>query len=238
MNSPTNADLMQAIIRISNDRVEDRVLLTTLRDSYRSRLAKAEKFETDMRTQVGETKLKVNQLQREVAVMRPVVKRMRMRTVLRRAFVECFGRWWGLLTTAAFTVGGLVVWFGDHWPKIVAFLRKAAGVILPIAIVLALAVIAQARDDGRYAASPLKDWVKGLKDKLGNGCCDMADGFPAEVEWDTEREHYRVRIEGVWYVVPPDAVLTEPNKLGFAMVWYWRKNGVPQIRCFIAGAGG
>lgn len=112
----------------------------------------------------------------------------------------------------------------------------AAGIIL-IAL-LFLYPLAHARDDGRYAQSPLKDWVKGLKDKNGNGCCDTADGFPADVEWDTEREHYRVRIEGAWYAVPPTAVLTEPNRLGYPMVWYWLQDGVPQIRCFIPGAGG
>jgi hypothetical protein len=108
-------------------------------------------------------------------------------------------------------------------------------------IILLLALlpsVAWARDDGRYAQSPLKDWVRGLKDKNGAGCCDTADGFPAEVEWDTKENRYRVRIEGVWYVVPDSAVLTEPNRLGQPMVWYWLQNGVPQIRCFIAGAGG
>jgi hypothetical protein len=109
--------------------------------------------------------------------------------------------------------------------------------ILTLAFVIH-AACAQAHDDGRHANSPLKEWVKGLKDKLGNGCCDTADGFPADVEWDTERERYRVRIEGKWYVVPDSAVLSEPNKLGYPMVWYWRKDGVPQIRCFIPGAGG
>lgn len=97
---------------------------------------------------------------------------------------------------------------------------------------------AGARDDGRYAQSPLKDWVNGLKNKNNQGCCDTSDGFPADVEWDTDHDRYRVRIDGLWYPVPPDAVLTEPNKLGYPMVWYWHKDGVPQIRCFIPGAGG
>lgn len=112
-----------------------------------------------------------------------------------------------------------------------------AFLLLLIALLLLLP-LAHAKDDGRYENSPLKDWVRGLKDKNGNGCCDTADGFPAEVEWDTEREHYRVRIDGAWYVVPDTAVLDQPNKLGYPMVWYWRQNGVPQIRCFIPGAGG
>lgn len=120
-----------------------------------------------------------------------------------------------------------------------------AAVPLALACVL-FAAPARAHDDGRYANSDpeTKAWVKGLKDKNGAGCCDTADGFPADVEWDTEKNSYRVRIEGVWYVVPESAVLTQPNRLGHAMVWYWMKtdvpggNPVPQIRCFIAGAGG
>ena len=45
-----------------------------------------------------------------------------------------------------------------------------------------------ARDDGRYQNSDpgLKAWVKQLTDKNGNGCCDTADGYPAEVEWDSD----------------------------------------------------
>jgi hypothetical protein len=96
------------------------------------------------------------------------------------------------------------------------------------------------RNQGQHAqVSPeIRDWVRGLKDKRGVGCCDTADGHPTEVEWDTEREHYRVRIDGTWHVVPPEAVIDGPNKLGYAVVWYWHENGRPKIRCFIAGAGG
>jgi hypothetical protein len=120
---------------------------------------------------------------------------------------------------------------------------RAFRILLALACAL-FAVPVMARDDGRYANSPLKDWVRGLKDKMGVGCCDTSDGFPAEVEWDTQASRYRVRIEGVWYVVPESAVLTEPNKLGYPMVWYWMKTDVPggkpipQIRCFLPGAGG
>ena len=31
--------------------------------------------------------------------------------------------------------------------------------------------------------------------------------------------HYRVRLEGEWYDVPDDAVITEPNRVGRTMVW-------------------
>ncbi len=115
-----------------------------------------------------------------------------------------------------------------------------------MALVLAVAgfpVGLAAHDHGPYAhiSKELRDWVKALTDKEGNGCCDTADGYPAEVEWDTEANGYKVRIEGVWHAVPPNAVIEKPNRMGHAMVWYWRKweNGIstPQIRCFIAGAG-
>jgi hypothetical protein len=77
----------------------------------------------------------------------------------------------------------------------------------------------------------------------GDGCCDTADGHPAEYEWDIATNGYKVRIDGEWYAVPPNAVIEEPNRLGYATVWYWwswsldgRKTN--HIRCFLPGAGG
>lgn len=88
----------------------------------------------------------------------------------------------------------------------------------------------------------IRNWVKGLKDKKGNGCCDTADGYPAEYDWDMATGRYRVFIEGQWYVVPDDALLDEPNRLGYATVWWFHTwdNGkmTPKIRCFLPGAGG
>jgi hypothetical protein len=76
-----------------------------------------------------------------------------------------------------------------------------------------------ARDDGRYANSPLKSWFDRLAS--GNGlCCSFADGFRVyDVDWDTQDGHYRVRLNGEWIVVPHDAVVTEANKFGPAVVW-------------------
>jgi hypothetical protein len=75
-------------------------------------------------------------------------------------------------------------------------------------------IVALARDDGRYANSPLKSWFDRLAS--GNGlCCSFADGFRVDdVDWDTQDSHYRVRLNGEWIVVPDDAVVTEPNKYG------------------------
>ena len=95
-----------------------------------------------------------------------------------------------------------------------------------------------ARDDGRFANSPLKPWFDRLAS--GKACavllptasvCKMSTGTPQD-------GHYRVRIYGQWLVVPDDAVVTEPNRFGPAVVWpYNDRYGNTQIRCFIFGAG-
>ena len=95
-----------------------------------------------------------------------------------------------------------------------------------------------ARDDGRFANSPLKPWF----DLLASGrglCCSFADGFSVQdVDWDTLDGQYRVRIYGQWFVVPDDAVVAEPNRFGPAVVWpYNDRYGNTQIRCFMPGAG-
>jgi hypothetical protein len=77
-------------------------------------------------------------------------------------------------------------------------------------------------------------------DQLASGrglCCSFAGGFKVEnVDWDTQDGHYRVRLHGQWIVVPKDAVVTEPNKFGPAVVWpYTNASGNTQIRCFMPG---
>jgi hypothetical protein len=57
-------------------------------------------------------------------------------------------------------------------------------------------IVALARDDGRYANSPLKSWFDRFAS--GNGlCCSFADGFSVDnVDWDAQGGHYRVRLYG------------------------------------------
>src|SRR5271166_6591085 len=95
-----------------------------------------------------------------------------------------------------------------------------------------------ARDDGRFANSPLKEWFDRLASRNGL-CCAFADGVSLQdVDWDTQDGHYRVRIQGEWFVVPDAAVVTEPNRFGPAVVWpYQDGGGATQIRCFMPGAG-
>jgi hypothetical protein len=99
-------------------------------------------------------------------------------------------------------------------------------------------IVALARDDSRYGNSPLNSWFDRLES--GNGlCCSFADGFRIDdVDWETQDGHYRVRLNGEWIAVPDDAVVSEPNKFGPAVVWpYMGANGQTRIRCFLPGAG-
>ena len=97
---------------------------------------------------------------------------------------------------------------------------------------------AYARDDGHYVDSPLKAWF----DKLASGkglCCSFADGRTLEdPDWGTHDDRYWVIIDGTRYAVPPEALITEPNKFGQAVVWpYVDADGATKIRCFMPGGG-
>lgn len=94
-----------------------------------------------------------------------------------------------------------------------------------------------ARDlDGRYAQSPLKPWFDNLKNGKQELCCSDADGFAVkDVDWEVKNGSYRVYLEGDWHVVPPDAVITEPNKFGRTMVWPVKGYLGLTIRCFMPG---
>src|SRR3954447_9573660 len=91
--------------------------------------------------------------------------------------------------------------------------------LLALMSVVLMGASAMARDDGRYSGSPLKPWFDTLKSGKGL-CCSVADGFAiADPDWESRDGHYRVRIDGEWIIVPDDAVVTEPNRAGRAMVW-------------------
>lgn len=115
---------------------------------------------------------------------------------------------------------------------------------LSVACLLALSLAAFARDDGRWAGSPNKDWFDSLRSELGP-CCSDADGSAvADPDWEVrDTGGYRVRIKGHWFDVPPAAVLKVKNKVGHVMVWPVFKmiGGFPtdevvNIRCFLPGS--
>jgi hypothetical protein len=124
----------------------------------------------------------------------------------------------------------------DHGGHDVQTYESGSAYVLLTTILVPAQLVA--RDDGRFANSPLKPWF----DRLASGkglCCSFADGFSVQdVDWDTQEGHYRVRIYGQWFVVPDAAVVTEPNRFGPAVVWpYNDRYGNTQIRCFMPGAG-
>lgn len=127
----------------------------------------------------------------------------------------------------------------DHEREAQVGLHYAVSIVLLLLVgvlgVLLLIEKAHGRDlTGQYANSPDHEWISTRHNKQGTPCCDIADGTRLEdVDWKSDGESYSVRIDGSWVRVPSDKVLTEPNKLGQAMVWIWHGT----IMCFIPGAG-
>ena len=85
--------------------------------------------------------------------------------------------------------------------------------------------------------SPLKRWSTALQ--AGEGFAARSLMARASRMWIGIRGKYRVRLDSQWIEVPPDALVTAPNKFGLAVVWPYKDyEGRTQIRCFIPGAGG
>src|SRR5690348_2677221 len=76
---------------------------------------------------------------------------------------------------------------------------------------------------GQYSNSPNSEWVKNLRSPGGMPCCDLSDGHRLEdVDWKGEPDGtYSVRIDGQWVKLEKDQIITEPNRLGVAVVWIW-----------------
>lgn len=67
-----------------------------------------------------------------------------------------------------------------------------------------------ARDDGRYAKSPLKPWFESLQSEFGK-CCEDSDAYVvSEPDWKSDHGQYRVRIDDEWVLVPDGAVIKQP----------------------------
>src|SRR5262249_45038638 len=98
-------------------------------------------------------------------------------------------------------------------------------------VAVLFAAPAHSRDDGRYAASPLKSWFDSLRSKKAM-CCSEAEGPPTEYE--IRGDTYGVPVDGIWQPVPEDALLIEPNRFGKALLWLTPDR---QIRCFLPDAG-
>ena len=112
---------------------------------------------------------------------------------------------------------------------------KSGPVVLLLVCAVVPAGLVSARDDGRYANSPLKPWFDSLRSNRGL-CCSDADGMAvSDPDWDSKDGHYRVRLDGEWITVPDDAVIMEPNRAGRTMVWPVRGTLGTSVRCFLPG---
>jgi hypothetical protein len=129
-------------------------------------------------------------------------------------------------------------------------LKMFVCLLMATAIIIMFLALAKAKNlDGRFAQSPNKEWFQGLKSAKGP-CCSDADGQTVEPEdWKTQSKpgsHYAVVIEGAWWDVPDEAVLSEPNRVGRTIVWpIYNRSTIAgdrkidiQIRCFMPGSFG
>jgi len=114
-------------------------------------------------------------------------------------------------------------------------MRNVRTIVVAVTALLAAGLV-WARDDGRYANSPLKPWFDSLRSGRGL-CCSDADGVViSDPDWDSRDGHFRVRLDGEWIDVPDDAVIKEPNRVGRAMVWPIRGALGTSVRCFLPGS--
>jgi hypothetical protein len=112
------------------------------------------------------------------------------------------------------------------------FSAKAAALLLGLAM---LSTRALERDDGRHDNSPLKSWFESLQSQFGKCCTDFDGYIVSDVDWESNRGRYRVRIDNEWVDVPDGAVITQPNRFGRTMVWRHYIDGHPRVRCFMPG---
>ena len=78
-------------------------------------------------------------------------------------------------------------------------------VLLAVAVACLATSASFARDDGRYAGSPLKPWFDELRDKNGQQCCADADGAVVkDVDWK------------LWLGKSPNIPFNERH------FWHWR----------------
>lgn len=120
-------------------------------------------------------------------------------------------------------------------------LRVFLSVFFTAAVLATIWLPARAHSPNQFLlmGEPNEEWLRGLKNNSGVLCCDGKDGV--DVQYDTKDGAYRVWLYNAFWVVPNDKVITEPNRLGMAQVWYstsWGSDGVPKpfIRCFIPGS--
>ncbi len=100
-------------------------------------------------------------------------------------------------------------------------------------VIIAIGVADRARGQDRQG---LREWFNSLRNQVNVQCCMDFDGRSLEeADWRIAGDKYQVSVEGKWIDVPPEALVTVPNRLGRAHLWLKYDGGV---RCFIPGSAG
>lgn len=113
---------------------------------------------------------------------------------------------------------------------------------IAFAAIMIVMLIAMTAPGSAHWTGPTDPALHAWFDSLASGrglCCSFADGVALDSpDWGTDAHGYWVMIGGNKIDVPPEAVVTAPNKYGQAVVWpYTGADGVTRIRCFMPGAG-
>jgi hypothetical protein len=113
---------------------------------------------------------------------------------------------------------------------------RAAILVFAFAFLASLiAGVALAHD---HARPELNEWMKKLQSRSKVSCCDGRDGTRLEdADWEIRGTAYWVRVSGIWLRVPDNAVVTEANIAGTAIVWL-SSGYIKEIRCFMPGTMG
>jgi hypothetical protein len=90
----------------------------------------------------------------------------------------------------------------------------------------------------RYAQhdDATRQWFDSLQNSRKVPCCSTSDGQRVDdADWRVNEDGgYSVRLNSEWIAVPPDALVTVPNRVGYAVVWLWQG----RIQCFMRGIEG
>lgn len=113
-------------------------------------------------------------------------------------------------------------------------------IALASALSLACVTLTHARDQGQYNSidPATRDWFRSLKSPNGFPCCDYADGNRIEdPDWkENEDGSYQVFYAGQWRRIDKSRVVTTPNRIGYAVLWWHPGSDEPY--CFMPGARG
>lgn len=93
--------------------------------------------------------------------------------------------------------------------------------------------IASARDDGRYAQAPHRDWFRSLKQPGTEvSCCDVSDCKPVEAR--TTNGRWEAFIDNRWVEVPDGKILqSKSNPTGSAVACYTALGESVHFFCFV-----